>query len=166
MYMSCLHSSQFHLLGGGKTRVTNPWPHIDRRLRQLSMVRIPVPGDGSCQFHAVSRHVPLNHMQLRLQVAQYFHSHMEQFCSYFINEDNMRQYLRLLKKPQTWGDNLTLYIAAQILHRDIMVAQPAGVITISSHQPDPNLAPIWVAYDGSSHYDAVVISNHQSSSTA
>ena len=73
--------------------------------------------------------------------------------AFFTDHETLPSYAERMAVPGTWGENLTLLIMAEILQTPICVAQTHGVQTIT---PSSCIGqPIWIAYDGSCHYDCV-----------
>ena len=136
----------------GKHCVAVPWSVTDSLLAQRSLVRIPVPGDGNCQFHALSIHTDFDHVGLRASVIEFLSLHIHLF-SEFLSYETAAGYLRRMSLPSAWGDHITLMAAARILNRTIHVVSDAGVRVIEC--PTADNSPIWLAYNGV-HYDAVV----------
>lgn len=104
-------------------------------------------------FHAIAAHIDFSHMELRHTVVSFLKDNLESFEAFFTDDEDVAAYLEALSKHGTWGDNLVFSVCAELLQSPIHIAQAHGVQIIT---PDQVLnAPIWVAYDGSSHYDSV-----------
>jgi exonuclease III len=148
--------SPFAGRGGGRVRLKgkqNPWVAIDLKLQACDMKRIPSPADGNCQFHSIAAHCDFSHLELRSAVVQFLTEHSDDYLSFFSEGESLSSYIEQLAINGTWGDNLSLLICAELLQAQIMIAQAHGVQVVSpAHSINP---PIWVAYNGSTHYDAV-----------
>lgn len=59
----------------GKQSVAVSWTSTDLWLAARNLERIPVPADGNCQFHALSLHTNLDHIQLRSQILDFLSLH-------------------------------------------------------------------------------------------
>jgi hypothetical protein len=106
-------------------------------------------------FHAIAAHIDFSHMELRHTVVSFLKDNLESFEAFFTDDEDVAAYLEALSKHGTWGDNLVFSVCAELLQSPIHIAQAHGVQIIT---PDQVLnAPIWVAYDGSSHYDSVFL---------
>ena len=135
----------------GKQSIAVPWTSTDHWLAARSLERIPVPADGNFQFHALSLHTNLDHVQLRSQILDFLSLHSHVFADFLV-EDSVPAYLHRMAQPAEWGDHITLMAAARLLNRDIHVVSASGVTVIESHQDQSS--PLWLAYN-SVHYDAV-----------
>ena len=142
--------------GGPRTRLNgkqNEWSKIDDSLKLAGLKRVRAPADGNCQFHAVAAHSHMTHSELRIAVTQFLVEHQDAYIDFFSRNESFATYVQELANPGTWGDNLSLLVMAELLQSPIHVAQSHGVQIIS-----PSLVsgqPIWVAYNGDSHYDSV-----------
>ena len=142
--------SKKHRLKGKQS----PWFLIDQNLSAANLVRRVVPGDGNCMFHAIAQHCPFSHKELRLSVVSFLKDNIDDFRGFFSEDEDIDSYLNSLSHSGTWGDNLVLSACSELLQTPIHIAQTHGVQVIT-----PALVtnrPIWIAYDGSSHYDAIL----------
>ena len=135
----------------GKQSVAVSWTSTDLWLSARNLERIPVPADGNCQFHALSLHTDLDHVQLRSQILDFLTLHSHLFAD-FLAEDSVASYLRRMSQPAEWGDQITLMAAARLLNREIRVVSASGVTIVASEHDDSS--PLWLAYN-SVRYDAV-----------
>jgi hypothetical protein len=96
-----------------------------------------VKGDGSCQFRAVAHELLGNenrHDFIRAEVINYLKKNSYDFhepiikCNngkvYLVN--NWDEYLMIMKKPTSWGDNVTLQAVADVFKHQIMVIRSDG----------------------------------------
>ena len=127
---------------------------VDEHLKNSGLRRVTVPGDGNCMFHSLAVHCSFTHIELRKAVVAFLKDHILEYSEFFDNEENIETYISTLALPGSWGDNLVLQIVAEILQCRIQVAQTHGVQGF--HPSQNTAAPIWVAYNGATHYDAVV----------
>eukprot|EP00439_Symbiodinium_sp_Y106_P025616 s5838_g3.t1 len=137
-----------------KQSIADPWAPIDAFLQGLQLYRSHVPGDGSCQFHAISTQSRFNHIELRRQALAYIRSHASEFAD-FITGDSMESYLSHMARRHTWGDHITLRALAMCLNQPIHVANRHGVTVVPTDAAHVDASPIWVAYNGV-HYDAAL----------
>ena len=136
-----------------KQSIAEPWAPIDAFLQGLQLYRSHVPGDGSCQLHAISTQARFNHIELRLQALAYIRSHASEFDD-FITADSLESYLSNMARRHTWGDHITLRALAMCLHQPIHVVNRHGVTVVPTDAAHA-ASPIWVAYNGV-HYDAAL----------
>ena len=78
-----------------------------------------VPGDGSCQFHALTYKTELSSISLRKQVAAHI-KHNPAVKEYIYN-DSIENYTKHMLLSTTWGDQNTLAAAADVLNSYIHV---------------------------------------------
>ena len=121
-------------------------------LTQRSLVRVSVPADGNCQFHALAVHTNLDHVDLRSFVIDFLSLHTHLFSDFLTNE-TVEGFLHRMALPASWGNHITLMAASRLLNRHIHVVSSAGIRIVDC--PAPDNAPIWLAYNGV-HYDAVI----------
>lgn len=148
------------LVGGGGKRLSSkqsPWRQVDAQLSERGLCRVSVPTDGNCQFHAVVLHTTYSHVQMRQMVVQFLLDNFEHYSGFFTDDDDIQEYVSNLSQLRltTWGDNLSLQLCADVLDRPIHVMQRHGVQVISPVTAVNNAIPIWVAYNGSTHYEGV-----------
>lgn len=132
----------------------------------------PVEGDGNCQFRALALQLygdESQHAEVRADMVQWL-QHMKERYSDFVHEPYV-DYLERMACNGTWGDNVTLQAASDMLQRDIHVlndqpgaehvllhpaqeAQKRSVL--SCHSVDGVTGrPLWLAFLAEVHYDAV-----------
>ncbi|CAA7403349.1 unnamed protein product [Spirodela intermedia] len=83
------------------------------RLQLYELVELKVPGDGNCQFRAISDQfyrTPEHHKFVRLQIINQLRSHPEFYEGYV--PMNYGEYLKKLSRTGEWGDHVTLQAAA------------------------------------------------------
>ena len=93
----------------------------------------------------------MTHKELRSAVVQFLTTHQEAYLDFFSDGESYDSYIQQIALPGAWGDNLTLMIIAELLQSPIHVAQNHGVQIIAPSMPIGQ--PIWIAYNGYSHYD-------------
>ena len=88
-------------------------------------------------------------LQLRL-----FSKIILEYSEFFSADEDVHAYISTLALPGSWGDNLVLQIVSELLQCRIYVAQAHGVQVI--HLSYNTADPIWIAYNGATHYDSVI----------
>merc|ERR1712232_26351 len=71
--------------------------------------------DGNCQFRAISKELygtQRYHSGVRAQIIQYLRNHESEYKVFF-EDAEWHNYLDTMKKEKTWGDELTLRVAAE-----------------------------------------------------
>ncbi|OMO73610.1 Ovarian tumor, otubain [Corchorus olitorius] len=92
------------------------------RLQTYGFVEHKVPGDGNCQFRALSDQLyqtPDNHKVVRRQVVNQLKSHRETYEGYVPMDYD--DYLKKMSKSGEWGDHVTLQAAADSYGKRIFV---------------------------------------------
>jgi len=97
-----------------------------------------VAGDGNCQFYSLSWHLyqtTANHTEVRSKIIEYFQGPQGADLSVFYvpefpsQPETFEEYIDLMAKDRTWGDQLTLKAAADVF--DLCV----HVITADHYDP-------------------------------
>ena len=115
-----------------------------------------VPGDGSCQFHALTYKTELSSINLRKQVAAHIKQNPATFKEYIYN-DSIENYTKRMLLSSTWGDQNTLAAAADVLNSYIHVFSKAtNTQLFSPSQPNSDTLTTCVFYNGTTHYDASI----------
>ncbi|KAJ9440002.1 Retrovirus-related Pol polyprotein from type-2 retrotransposable element R2DM [Diplonema papillatum] len=131
----------------------------------------PVPGDGNCQFSAISqRHGTVDAVRLRRMVVDEMEARPADYRPYMVVEPgpNDREltvaeelarwqaYLEAMRRNATYGDELTLRAASRVLRCDIWVLNATSRETLRGcRQPAPT-ATIILTYRPE-HYDAMLL---------
>jgi hypothetical protein len=96
-------------------------------------VRVDVPGDNTCLFHAVGHHAKRNGHELRQAVCSFLEQNaatqisgltLEQWVQYE-KHMNMKEYVASIRKG-SWGGAIELQCLAQMLSRCIVVYVMVG----------------------------------------
>lgn len=109
----------------GKQSVAQPWSPVDSFLRDRSLVRLPVPADGNCQFHSIALHTHLDHIGVRSAVINFLTLHPHMFAQFIVNE-SVDSWLLRMSRPSAWGNHITLMAAARIF--DYSLPPTAGLL--------------------------------------
>lgn len=124
-----------------------------------------VPGDGSCLFHSLGRHVGARGDTLRAQVVDV----LRRYPDLHIQDTRLRdwtawyaeapidQYVRHIARPGTWGGALEMAVLSRLYRRPIHVYEPTpgftGCRRISTFcVDDARGGPMRLLYMGRSHY--------------
>lgn len=98
----------------------------------------------------MAAHCGVTHIELREAVVQFLTAHHDEYLEFFSNDESLVSYIQQIASAGAWGDNLSLLVMAEILQSPIHVAQ---------RNPSNNIgSPIWIAYNGYSHYGCVFAS--------
>ena len=116
-----------------------------------------VAADGACQFTAlcVSGSLSISPQELRMLICAYLAQHRDQYSQWVVGDFD--EYLAQLAQPTTWGDHVTLLVAAIVLQRPITVhstagGDPAVIPTLPAFNEE---LPINLVHEHERHYLAV-----------
>ncbi|OGT07915.1 MAG: hypothetical protein A2X78_01835 [Gammaproteobacteria bacterium GWE2_37_16] len=137
-----------------------------KRIEGLDLV--PVIGDGHCFYRAVTYY--LSHGEnitfLRNIVAANLEHNQDQYKDFITLEtgQTIQEYIERVRARPEWAGQLEQVILARLLNRPIVVVGPDDNIR---NRGDVEAAlsrqgagdPIFVRYDGISHYDALVLND-------
>ncbi|KAK4833955.1 hypothetical protein QYF36_013981 [Acer negundo] len=101
---------------------TSDHERLLNRLQSHGFLELKVPGDGNCQFRALSDQLygtPDYHKVVRRKVVNQLKSHREKYEGYVPMEYG--DYLKNMSKSGEWGDHVTLQAAADLSGVKIVV---------------------------------------------
>ena len=137
----------------------------------------PVKDDGNCLFSAISHQVYGDvcfHMLIRDRCCDYMKLLEGNFMHFIDTRRNVvnrrdenyvdfDDYLRKMKRPGIWGDNLEITALSELYQRPVEVydQQTTPRATFSnSVNYDNDLPPIRISFKNGNHYDSVVSETH------
>ena len=115
---------------------------LEQRLRDFNLSEIPVSGDGSCQFRALSYAMwgsDERHGEVRRKVCDQLEKEHATYSPYVIDE-SWASYLKRMHDHSTWGDHLTLQAFADAYKRPVHLVtsyEQRGFIQISPSPSSP-----------------------------
>ena len=141
---------------------------LQRQLSAASLVRTPVPGDGSCMLASVAVSLeratdagtPANAADLRAMACNVILDRVGYFAPYMTGTvSDVLHYADRMSADKVWADGFMLVALAELTRRTINVWLPHG--TVQSFRPSQGtgLHPeqhLSVVYNGVDHYDAIV----------
>lgn len=118
-----------------------------------------IPGDGHCLFHAVGLHVGQTAESLRQAVAAHLEDNFNQYEPHYASSNNrdFRQHIEDIRTSNEWGDHLEIQAIQCITNRPIIIIRTSENPTIPDDLNEYTLSPIFVYYNGQSHYDAFIL---------
>lgn len=134
---------------------------LQMRLQALGLRLDRQRGDGNCQFRAVSQQVygtPEKHAKVRKRACEYLTSRngRRRFEPYL--GDEFDEYIRVMRRDGTWGDELTLRAIAESYHVIVTVVTSTRENWVVRYLPDAVLktnAEVFLAYLWPCHYDRI-----------
>jgi len=134
-------------------------------LAQHGLRVVETPALGDCQFIALpfSAGIPVDHVAFRAQVTDY----MRQLAPLFEGSIEQRfksydAYVNHMARQESWGDHMTLQVAACLMMRPINVVtdHPDEAHAIQTFEPPGFIhesiwgPPVYIAFVGYNHYEA------------
>ena len=141
---------------------------LKKRARAFGLTYRKVPGDGACQFNAISDQMrgAFSPSQLRAMVCDFIGAHRAAYDGFndAVDEGSFDEGLAKLREPYEYGNALTLTAAATMFGRDICILQSSAsqlwqVVTptpgVQPSVPGTGTRPIWLAFTPEHHYDSL-----------
>ena len=117
-----------------------------------------IPNDGHCLFHAIGIYVGQQASFLRQIVAANLKANKEEYLAVSgIPEEEMNQRIRGISETNLWGGQLEMLVLQKVLDRPIIVIRSDASPTIFDDVDAYDGEPIYVYYNGSSHYDGLLL---------
>lgn len=118
-----------------------------------------VEGDGDCLYHAIGFYLNKDAQTLRNSLADYLASHRREYeiMVGFLLADGQSfdDYVAGIRGRE-WGDVFEISILMPMLNRAILVVHPDGRIDHDNVIEQYGHNPIFIAYNGHTHYDAFI----------
>lgn len=118
-----------------------------------------VPGDGHCLYHAVSLYTHNGDQAfLRKIVAAHLEANLGKLVDYIHLPANktLEQYVEDIRNGKEWADNIDIEVLMRVLDRPIIIVDTEGNIRNRDDLERFKGKPIFVAYNGFNHYDALL----------
>jgi hypothetical protein len=102
---------------------------LQQRLEHLGLRELVMEGDGNCLFRSAATELSGSqslHQQVRAAVCVHLAAHSADFAPLFESEREWQRYLAQMRRPRTWGDELTLRALADCFRVTCHVLTSAG----------------------------------------
>lgn len=137
------------------TQVQQEEQAVAERLASFGLRRVPMPGDGNCQFRALATFFAdprVSHVTLRRLVARFVWQHRERFRPYIAHEYgiDVRKYCQRMQRDGEWGDAISLQAFGVLFRINVWLFMPSGVTSLHDYEDGLNVA---LVHRGN-HYDA------------
>lgn len=103
--------------------------NLDAALERYGLHRVPVAGDGNCQFRSMAAFFEdADHLSMRRLVCQFIRSNDLTFKNDIATTEyrTMERYLAVMSRPGTWGDGITLQAFGLLFQVDVVLFMPTG----------------------------------------
>jgi hypothetical protein len=123
---------------------------------------VEMDGDGNCLFRSIAHQIYLDedrHLELRLKCVQHLEKHAERFSSFYPGD--FREYLRRMKRPGVWGDDLEIKALEEMTDRLIHIYSSHSevieplITNFDENEIMKGVQPILLSYHGKNHYNSV-----------
>ncbi|MGD0466598.1 MAG: OTU domain-containing protein, partial [Gammaproteobacteria bacterium] len=144
-------SAQTIVINKGSTNVAN---------KVSGFNYIPIPKDGHGLYNAVAIYLGKNIMELWQEVADYIEKHAEEYSDIIAADPKHRtieKYIDDIRNTNEWADDLEINVLMKVFDRPIYVIGSDGEIKNKLNIVDVNKEPIFVYYNGSDHYDGLIL---------
>ncbi len=113
-------------------------------------------GDGHCLYNAVALYLGQTAPYLRRIVAAHIEANIEEFREFIVlpTGKTMENYVSDIREGREWADNIDIEVLMRLTNRPIVVIGPDGKIRDRGVLERFSGAPIFVYYNGHTHYDA------------
>ena len=116
-----------------------------------------VPGDGSCQFYALTHCTTKDPHNLRIDIVRELLSNRDYYLPYITTNQDYTKVANSYLMKKKWGDQLTLAAAATVLETNIHVfTKKMKPIRFQPYLKPNCLTHTCIFYNGLNHYDALV----------
>lgn len=155
-----LFSSYPYDEAGQRYKVTHP--------ALKGLVYKKIAKDGHCLFSAISEYINKGAFELRREAAEYMEDNFDRFMGF--NEDangpdrespeealprqrsQFEKYIQEIRETAKWGGHLEIQAISEKYQRPIIVISKVE-LTLSEIDGAPKSDPIFIFYNGNSHYD-------------
>ena len=140
---------------------------LEPLLKERKLLRIPIVGNGNCQFASViaSGKLDISPYNLRQEVVNYLRQFPELFAGFAAGFRNFNAYLNYMSQEGKWGDELTLLAISHLTLRPIHVLTDNSMQPVIVRKPPDFISSdswgfaIVVLHQGEIHYEATVLAS-------
>lgn len=117
-----------------------------------------IPMDGHCLFQAIGLYLGQDAAFLRQLVAAHMEENLEVFKVFRPgSDDDFRAYIEAIRNTNEWGGNIEIQIIQKVTDRPIIIIRPDANPIIPDDLQRYKGDPIFVYYNGHTHYDAFML---------
>mmetsp|Transcript_25089 Transcript_25089/g.34575 ORF Transcript_25089/g.34575 Transcript_25089/m.34575 type:complete len:339 (-) Transcript_25089:57-1073(-) len=134
---------------------------LSTRLRDLRLRQEKMEDDGNCLFRSCSHHLyghQRHHAVIREKVVRHMRSNPDMYSIYFECAEEWTDYIDMMSRNRTWGDELVLRAVTDAYGTAIHVVQSTDENWYLVYRPDGKKTDkqIFLTYLSPVHYNALV----------
>ena len=136
---------------------TNDFPEPDNKHTSVlnGLVYHPIRKDGHCLFHAIGIYLEQDVPFLRKIVAAYMENNVDQLKEFYTGtKEEFLKHIADIRITAEWGDSLEIEVLQRITNRPIIILRPGANPTIPENLQTLTGEPMFIYYNGHTHYDA------------
>ncbi len=130
-------------------------------LRGTGLNILDIPGDGNCLFNAVAIYLNVEQQQLRNFCADILIQCRDAYevlvNALLLPGQTYEDYIAHVRKD-AWADDIEITILMRLLNRPIIILKPDGSIAHADAAEQFTDDPVFVLYNGHTHYNALSLS--------
>lgn len=117
-----------------------------------------IKGDGHCLYNAVALYLGKDQQTLRNEVANYLETHLNELREFITlpTGSTIEQYIQSIRAGREWAAHVEIQILMRVLNRPIVVVGSDNKIRNRDDIAQYASEPIFVWYNGSTHYNALL----------
>lgn len=149
-------------LGTESSALATGVPNIPEGLKYVK-----VPGDGHCLYYAIGHYVNKDQKTLRALVADRLEKQDADLSKFILlrADQSIEEYIKDIRNEKEWAGHVEIQVLMKIFERPIVIIGPNGGIKNQGQYLDfADKDPIFVYYNGHTHYDALLVEKNNGKS--
>merc|ERR1719329_456852 len=132
---------------------------LKQRASNFGLQVVHMMDDGNCQFRAMSHQLwgtQDHHLFVRHSIVAYLSANRAEFQDFFQDTEEFEEYLYTMSADMTWGDEITLKVAADTFQVRIHVVTTTQENWHLTYEPSKlALGAVFVTYIAPIHYESL-----------
>lgn len=147
------------VLGAAPDDVFQAHMRIQSLLHERGLTEKVIPGDGNCQFSAVSDQLygtPKHSKQVRKMCIAQLAENPREYSPFVSGFHTYSEYLKRMSKQGEWGDNITLQAISDLfgLRIRLITSYAGGVVQVEPKEMRSSRI-LWLSFFAELHYNSV-----------